>query len=69
MNGFAKIMKEMLDHALQWQTREWGGREREREIERSGFCTLLPLPQTYNKLTKFCMDSKRRKLGITCVNS
>jgi hypothetical protein len=65
MNGFAKIMKEMLDHALQWQTRELGGRERERErkreIERSGFCTLLPLPQTYNKLTKFCMDSKRRK--------
>jgi hypothetical protein len=34
MNGFAKIMKEMLDHALQWQRREWGGRERERERER-----------------------------------
>jgi hypothetical protein len=31
MNGFPKIMKEMLDHALQWQRREWGGRERERE--------------------------------------
>ncbi len=43
MNGFAKIMKEMLDHALQWQRREWGGREREREreIERDREVRLL----------------------------
>jgi hypothetical protein len=31
----------MLDHALQWQRREWGGRERERERERDREVRLL----------------------------
>jgi hypothetical protein len=41
MNGFAKIMKEMLDHALQWQRREWGGRERERGQAFARYCLYL----------------------------